>query len=142
LKIKKLAMVKISDLKEGDVVHVLHEGMEQLGIVVEITREDNMACIDNGIQEFWYAPEDIVPVPLTEHQLMNTLGFEKEQNGGDVKYKKGPFRILVHDPGNYTNMEIWYREDHRHFKHPIYVHELQNHHLQMTKVPLEAVAVG
>ncbi|HEU4634090.1 MAG TPA: hypothetical protein VFS22_08905 [Flavisolibacter sp.] len=129
-------MVKISELKEGDVVHVLHEGEERLGTVVDITREDNMACINNGVQEFWYNPEDIVPVPLTEHQLISTLGFEKEQNGDGIKYKKGPFRVLVHDPGNYTNLEVWYREDHRRFHHPLYVHELQNHHLQMTKVPL------
>lgn len=129
-------MVKISELKEGDVVHVLHEGEERIGTVVDITREDNMACINNGVQEFWYNPEDIVPVPLTEHQLITTLGFEKEQNGEGVKYKKGPFRVLVHDPGNYTNLEVWYREDHRRFHHPLYVHELQNHHLQMTKVPL------
>ncbi|MGZ3837766.1 MAG: hypothetical protein ACXVMS_04800 [Flavisolibacter sp.] len=135
-------MVKITDLKEGDVVHVLDEGIERLGRVVDITREDNMACINNGVQEFWYPPEEIVPVPLTEHQLVHTLGFEKEQNGEGDKYKKGPFRVLVHDPGNYTNLEIWYREDRRHFKHPLYVHELQNHHLQMTKVPLEAVAAG
>jgi hypothetical protein len=129
-------MVKISDLKEGDVVHVLHEGEERIGTVVDTTREDNMACINNGVQEFWYSPEDIVPIPLTEHQLIHTLGFEKEPNGEVDKYKKGPFRVLVHDPGNYTNLEVWYREDHRRFHHPLYVHELQNHHLQMTKVPL------
>jgi hypothetical protein len=54
------------------------------------------------------------------------------------KFKKGPFRLIVHDPGNYTHIDIWYREDKRHFGHPLYVHELQNHYLQMTKVPLEA----
>jgi hypothetical protein len=132
-------MVKISELKEGDIVHVIDEGVERLGTVVDITREDNMACIDNGVQEFWYPPEEIIPVPLTEDQLINTLGFEKEVTSEGNKYKKGPFRVLVHDPGNYTNLDVWYREDHRHFKHPLYVHELQNHYLQMTKVPLEAV---
>jgi hypothetical protein len=134
-------MVKITDLKEGDVVHVLQEGEERVGTIVETSREDNMVCVNNGIQDFWYNPEEIVPIPLTEHQLLNTFGFEKEQNGEGVKYKKGPFRILVHDPGNYTNLEVWYREDHRHFTHPLYVHELQNHHLQMTKVPLAAAAM-
>jgi hypothetical protein len=132
-------MVKISELKEGDIVHVFDEGVERIGTVVDITREDNMACIDNGVQEFWYPPEEIIPVPLTEDQLINTLGFEKEVTSDGNKYKKGPFRVLVHDPGNYTNLDVWYREDHRHFNHPLYVHELQNHYLQMTKVPLEAV---
>lgn len=130
-------MVKITDLKEGDIVQVLFEGEERTGTVVESSREENMVCIDNGIQEFWYAPEEIVPVPLTERQLINTLGFEKEETEEGIKYKKGPFRILVHDPGNYTNLEVWYREDRRHFNHPLYVHELQNHYLAMTKVSLE-----
>jgi hypothetical protein len=98
-----------------------------------------MACIDNGSQEFWYSPEDIVPIPLTGDRLVKILGFEKETTSEGIKYKKGPFRVLVHDPGNYTNLDIWYREDHRHFNHPIYLHELQNLYLDMTKVPLEKV---
>jgi len=131
-------MVRITEFKEGDIVHVMDAGLERVGVVTDITREDKMVCIDNGIQELWFAPEDIIPVPLTENQLINTLGFEKEETGDGTKYKKGPFRVVVHDAGNYTNLDVWYREDHRHFNHPIYVHELQNHHLQMTKVPLEA----
>ena len=132
-------MVKITELKEGDIVKVMDSGDERIGTVVEISRDENMANINNGVQEFWYSPEDIIPVPLTEDQLINTLGFEKEDTPEGAKYKKGPFRVVVHDPGNYTNLDIWYREDRRHFNHPLYVHELQNHHLQMTKVPLEAV---
>ena len=132
-------MVKISDLKEGDIVRVLEEGVERTGTVLETSREENMANIDNGIQDFWYTPDQIVPVPLTEEQLIHTLGFVKEEGPDGHKFKKGPFRVLVHDPGNYTNIEVWYREDHRHFFHPLYVHELQNYHLQMTKVPLERV---
>jgi hypothetical protein len=131
-------MVKITEYKEGDVVHVIDAGVERVGVVTDITREDKMVCVDNGIQEFWYPVDEIIPVPLTEDQLLNTLGFEKEETLEGNKYKKGPFRVVVHDPGNYTNLEVWYREDHRHFNHAIYVHELQNHHLQMTKVPLEA----
>ncbi len=132
-------MVKINELKEGDIVNILDEGIERIGTVVKASREENMALIDNGVQEFWFPPEQIVPVPLTDEQLVNTLGFEKEDTAEGVKYKKGPFRIVVHDPGNYTNMDVWYREDRRHFNHPLYVHELQNHHLQMTKVHLERV---
>jgi len=131
-------MVKISELKEGDIVKVMDAGIEKTGTVVEINRPDNMACIDNGVQEFWYPAEEIIPVPLTEDQLINTLGFEKEMTAEGEKFKKGPFRLIVHDPGNYTHIDMWYREDKRHFGHPLYVHELQNHYLQMTKVPLEA----
>ncbi|MDQ3683284.1 MAG: hypothetical protein M3352_09460 [Bacteroidota bacterium] len=130
-------MIKLTDLKEGDIVKVLHDEVEREGTVVQIGRDDNKALINNGIQEFWYSLDQIIPVPLTEDRLINTLGFDKMETETGVKYMKGAFRILVHDPGNFTNLEIWYREDRRHFNHPLYVHELQNHHLSMTKVSLE-----
>ena len=133
-------MIKISDLKEGDVVRVLFEGEERDGIVTDVDKEENQAQVDNGIQEFWYGPEDIIPVPMTEDRMINILGFEKEEGPDGVKFKRGAFRVVVHDPGNYTNLDIWYREDHRHFNHALYLHELQNHHLDMTKVQLERSA--
>ena len=102
-------MVKITDLKEGDIVNVLQDDNERVGTVIEINRADQLACIDNGVQEFWYPPEQIVPIPLTEKQLIETLGFEREETPEGTKYKKGPFRIMVHDPGNYTNLDVWYR---------------------------------
>lgn len=133
-------MVNVADLKEGDILHVFDGDVEREGVVISTSREENLVCIDNGIQEFWYPVEEIRPVPITEKRLIETLGFEKEDTPQGEKFKKGAFRMLVHDPGNYTNLEIWYREDHRDFTHPLYLHELQNHHLQMTKVPLERVA--
>lgn len=132
-------MIKISDLKEGNIVHILDEGVEKPGRVDQVSREESQAFVDNGTQGFWYNTDEIVPVPMSEDRLLNLLGFEKEQMEDGVKFKKGAFRILVKDPGNYTNIELWYREDHRHFDRPLYLHELQNHHLQMTKVPLEQV---
>src|SRR5215210_5142105 len=98
---KPALMIKISDLKQGDVVKVLHDGEERDGIVTDVDREENQANIDNGIQEFWYGPEDIVPVPMTEEKLVNTLGFEKMESEEGAKFKKGAFRLLVKDPGNY-----------------------------------------
>ena len=139
---KSTDMIKISELKEGDIVKVIEGADERVGTVVDTSRDENMACINNGIQDFWYGTEDIIPIPLTEEQLVNTLGFEKEETAEGIKFKKGTFRVVVHDPGNYTHIDIWYREDKRHFSHPLYVHELQNHHLQMTKVPLEAAHAG
>jgi hypothetical protein len=128
-------MIKIQELKQGDIVRVEEGTTERMGTVVEVSRDENMACIDNGIQNFWYNLEQIAPIPLTEKELF-MLGFERVDTEDGAKYMKGPFRVLVHDPGNYTNLDIWYREDRRHFNHPIYVHDLQNLHLQMTKVPL------
>ena len=134
-------MVKLSHLKPGDIVHVLDESIEREGVVVGIDRDEDLVCIDNGIQEFWYPRANIRPLPLTEERLVNTLGFEKEEGAnGSVKYKKGAFRVLIHDPGNNTHVDVWYREDRRQFHHPLYVHELQNHHLEMTKVPLDKAA--
>ncbi|NTS41128.1 hypothetical protein HRG84_09415 [Flavisolibacter sp. BT320] len=129
----------ISDLKAGDVVKVIDEGVEREGVVTDVDKEENQAQIDNGIQEFWYNPDQIIPLPMTEDRLINILGFEKEETPEGVKFKRGPFRVVVHDPGNYTNLDVWYREDHRHFNHALYLHELQNHHLDMTKVQLERV---
>src|SRR5687768_16338809 len=92
--IKRLAMVKLSHLKPGDIVHVLDESVEREGVVVGIDRDEDLVCIDNGIQEFWYPRANIRLLPLTEERLVNTLGFEKEEGtNGSVKYKKGAFRV-------------------------------------------------
>ena len=133
-------MIRLAELKPGDIVRVIEGGTEREGTVVDVTRNEGMVCVDNGIQEFWYPLEQIAPVPLTENELIK-LGFEKLETDEGTKYMKGPFRVLVHDPGNYTNLEVWYREDRRHFNHPLYVHELQNHYMEMTKVPLERPVV-
>ncbi|MER3497769.1 MAG: hypothetical protein C4308_03590 [Chitinophagaceae bacterium] len=133
-------MLKIGELKPGNLVKVRDEGVEREGVVVDISHEENQALIDNGIQEFWYNPEEILPVTVNEDQLMK-LGFEKEvMEDGLIKYKKGAFRLAIFKEGDFSEIEMWYREDRRHFHHPIEVHQLQNLHLQMTKVPLELPA--
>lgn len=129
-------MIKISDLKPGDIVLVMDEGTETEGIVTDVSRDDNMICVDNGVQEFWYHPGDILSIPLNEDQLFK-LGFQRQETDGGIKYLRGPFRILIREEGNFSDFEIWYREDHRRFHSPLTVHELQNHYLDMTKVPLE-----
>ncbi len=129
-------MVKISDLREGDVIKVLDEGVERDGVVTDVDREENMAEVDNGVQEFWYNPAEILSIPLSEEQLFK-LGFQRQDTDQGIKYMRGPFRILVTEEGNFSNLEMWYREDRRHFHTPLTVHELQNRYLDMTKVPLE-----
>jgi hypothetical protein len=134
-------MLKIGELKAGDIIKVVDEGMEREGVVVEISHEEHQAFVDNGIQEFWYSPEEMYPIPLNEEQLLK-LGFEKENldDGEGVKYMKGAFRLVTPKAGDFSTIEMWYREDRRHFNFPIGVHQLQNLHLQMTKVPLEMPA--
>jgi len=129
-------MVKLTDLKPGDIVRVMDEGVEREGVVTDITRDENMVCIDNGIQEFWFTPDLLTGIPLDEEELIK-LGFERQEVPEGVKYMRGPFRLLTPKPGDFNRLEIWYREDRRHFETPLMVHELQNHYLEMTKVPLE-----
>jgi hypothetical protein len=75
-------------------------------------------------------------VPLDETQLLK-LGFTREDIEGAVKYKKDSFRLVTPKKDDFSNIEMWWREDRRHFNFPIGVHQLQNLHLSMTKVHLE-----
>lgn len=129
-------MLKIGELKQGDIVKVNDEGVEREGTVVRVSHEENQALVDNGVQEFWYSPEEITAVPLDESQLTK-LGFERQDLDGAVKYLKGAFRLVTPRKGDFSNIEMWYREDRRHFGVVLGVHQLQNLHLDMTKVPLE-----
>ncbi len=128
-------MLKLGELKEGDIVRIEDEGVSREGTVVDISREEKQALINNGVQEFWYDLDQIYPVPLDDEQLTR-LGFVKEVDGDSVKYMKGPFRIVIVN-NNFSDIEMWYREDRRHFNTPIGVHHLQNLYHNMTKVHLE-----
>ncbi|MEJ0102146.1 MAG: hypothetical protein WDO19_06105 [Bacteroidota bacterium] len=129
-------MLKIGELKQGDIIKVNDDGVEREGTVVSISHEEHQALVDNGVQEFWYSPEDMKPIPVDENQL-NQLGFVKEESNGAVKYKKDSFRLVIPKEGDFSHIEMWWREDRRHFNFPIGVHQLQNLHHDMTKVPLE-----
>ena len=49
---------------------------------------------------------------------------------------KGAFRMMLLANNDFSKFEIWYRDEHRHIIHPIFVHQLQNHYYDMTKVYL------
>jgi hypothetical protein len=124
------------ELKVGDIVMAEFDGQWSEGEVAELNREDKEVCVRTDVQDFWFKPEELKGIPLSDEQLAK-LAFEKEPNGdGSVKYKKGAFRILIHRKDDFNEFEMWYREDRRHLKGPVYVHDLQNLHLQMTKVEL------
>jgi hypothetical protein len=129
-------MLKIGELKQGDIIKVNDDGVEREGTVVSVSHEEHQALVDNGVQEFWYSPEDMKPVPVDENQLKQ-LGFVKEESNGVVKYKKDSFRLVIPKEGDFSHIEMWWREDRRHFNFPLGVHQLQNLHHDMTKVPLE-----
>ena len=129
-------MLKIGHLKEGAIITVVDEGMVRDGVVVKVSQEENQALVNNGVQEFWYTPEEMNSVPLDEEQLMK-LGFAREEAEGSVKYKKDSFRLVTPKKDDFSNIEMWWREDRRHFSFPLGVHELQNLHYDMTKVYLD-----
>ena len=131
-------MVKPGHLQQGDILMVNDEGLMREGVVVGKDLAENLVQVDNGIQEFWYQPQDLYPIALDEAQLLK-FGFEKENVDGGTKYKKGVFRLVTPEAGNFSNIEMWYREDRRHFNVPIALHELQNLHMSMSKIPLERV---
>jgi hypothetical protein len=129
-------MIRFNDLKPGDLVLAEYEGKEWEGEVTELNREDKEVCIRTDVQEYWFDPAHLRGIELTEAQLRR-LGFERQADGsGPVKYLKGAFRILIPAPDQFSDFEMWYREDRRHITQPIYVHELQNHYRSMTKVEL------
>ena len=129
-------MLKLGDLKHGDVLSVNDDGVEREGVVVRVSHEDHQVLVDNGIQEFWYTLDEVKPIPLDESQLM-ALGFTMEEFEGGMKYKKDSFRLVTPRKNDFSNIDMWWREDRRHFSFPLGVHQLQNLHLDMTKVPLE-----
>jgi hypothetical protein len=129
-------MLKLGDLKQGDIVYLNDEGVKREGTVVKVSHEEHQALVNNGIQEFWYGLDEISPIPLDDNQLTR-LGFTKEEADGVVKYKRDSFRLVTPRAGDFTTVEMWWREDRRHFDFPLGVHDLQNLYLDMTKIPLE-----
>ena len=129
-------MIKFQNVKVGDYVMVTFDGETLQGEVTQLQKDQKLAFIDTGVQEFWHSMDELYAIPLDDDQLTK-LKFTKEENeDGTVKYKKGAFRILLAAKGDFSKMEIWYRDERRHIMQPINVHELQNHYHDMTKVHL------
>jgi hypothetical protein len=118
-----------------------YEGQKREGMVKDVDRPEGKALVEAAGSEYWYEPQELFPIALNDEQ-MKKLGFTKHENGdGSTKYMKDSFRVLLPQKDNFSNLEVWWREDHRYLNQPIGVHELQNHHYQMTKVELMPVAV-
>lgn len=129
-------MIKFSDIHPGDIVMAEYEGAKTQGTVKEVNRGIREVCVETDVQQFWFTPDHLHPIPLDEQQLL-LLGFQKESlTGGGVKYKKDSFRVLLPKAGDFSQFEIWWREDRRQIQHAIYLHEFQNHYYDMTKVEL------
>jgi hypothetical protein len=106
------------------------------GEVTDLNGEEKQVCLLTDVQEFWFEPEHLYPIPLNDEQLLR-LNFTREMMpDGAIKYKKGPFRLQIPTVGDFSHIDIWYREDRRHNPDIHYIHQLQNHYLAMTKVHL------
>ena len=129
-------MIKFNELRVGDFVIANNDGDRKPGEVVELKPANKQVRVDDGVQAFWYEIDQIFSIPLGEDSLKR-LQFHKLPNGdGTIKYMKGAFRMMIPKEGDFSRMELWYRDEQRHVMHPINVHELQNHFLEMTKVHL------
>ncbi|MEO7317299.1 MAG: hypothetical protein ABIW47_19060 [Ginsengibacter sp.] len=129
-------MIKFSDLKKGCYVLAESDGQAWQGEVTDFNNDEKEICVNNGIQDFWFKGENLLPIPVDEARLFK-MNFSKVVNeDGSVKYMKDAFRILTPKQNDFTQYEIWYRNEKRQILEPIYLHQLQNHFLEMTKVHL------
>lgn len=134
-------MIKFEDLHVGDYVMTHLDGTDEVGKVVELNHANKQTAVDNGVQVFWYEKEGLSPITLSDSILTNDLKFTKTINDdGSVKYMKGAFRAMIPAEGDFSTMEIWYRDEKRHIKHQISVHEFQNHFRDMTKIDLDVTS--
>ena len=128
-------MIKFQELRIGDYLIADNDGDSHRGEVTNLNGDEKQVCVDTG-QEFWYEINQLKAIPLSDEEFMS-LKFHKQVNDdGTVKYLKGAFRILIPKEGDFSRMEIWYRDETRHILQAISVHNLQNHFYQMTKVHL------
>jgi hypothetical protein len=133
---KKIAMIKFNEIKTGDYLIADNDGDKRHGEVTNLNHNEKQVCVNTGVQEFWFETEQLSAIPLDEEQLTR-LKFSKMQNDdGTVKYLKGAFRIMLSKAGDFSHFEAWYRDEHRHIMQPIFLHQLQNHFYEMTKVHL------
>ena len=118
-------------------MQVDYKGKTWEGEVSGLNGDEKQICVTTEVQDFWYDLEDVYPLPLNDERLLN-LNFHKQENEqtGEIKYSKDAFRLVIPAESDFTNIEMWYREDRRYHPDVHYIHQLQNHYLQMTKVPL------
>ncbi len=129
-------MIKFSELRKGNYVLAESDGQAWQGEVTDFNHDEKEISVNNGIQDFWFKAENLYPIPVDEARLLK-MNFKKVVNeDGTVKYMKDAFRILTPRQDEFAQYEIWYRNEKRQILEPIYLHQLQNHHTEMTKVHL------
>ena len=129
-------MIKFQDIQIGNYLLAEYEGKVWEGEVIGLQQDQHLVQVQTSVQSFWFESQYLAPIPLTATALLN-LNFKVVAiEGGAIKYMKDAFRIVTPTKGDFSEFEMWYREDRRHNPHIKYVHELQNHYYDMTKVNL------
>lgn len=129
-------MITFSELQVGNYVIAEYDGVMSEGEVMNLNNDEKQICVQTEVQSFWFDLSHVFPILLNDEQLIH-LNFTKEKmDDGSFKYKKGSFRIAIPSEGDFSNLEMWYREDRRHHPNVHYIHQLQNSYLQMTKIHL------
>ena len=131
-------MIKFNEIKMGDFLLGEFEGKRWEGEVINFNYDEKQVCLATNVQDFWFETEDLYPVPVSDDALRKLSFIREDMPDGSVKYKKGAFRMLIRKPDDFSHIDIWYRDDKRINPLIQYVHQLQNHYLQMTKVHLTA----
>ena len=129
-------MININELQTSNYVIAEYEGTMWEGEVMGLNHDEKQISVQTEVQDFWYSPKHVYPIALNDEE-MKRLQFSKEvMEDGSVKYKKGSFRLAIPAEGEFSNIDMWYREDRRNHPNVQYVHQLQNQYLQMTKIHL------
>lgn len=129
-------MIRFNELRKGDYVMVAAAGENWQGQVTDFNNDEKEIAVNNGVQEFFFKSEDLQPLPVDESVLL-AMQFEKQSNpDGSVKYAKGAFRIQTPAQDDFSQYQIWYKDEKRQILSPIFLHNLQNHYEDMTKVKL------
>ena len=129
-------MIKLNEIKMGDFLMGGFEGKMWEGEVINLNHNEKQVCLATDVQDLWFEAQHLYPIPISDEALRKLSFVREDMPDGSVKYKKGSFRILIYKPDDFSRMEIWYRDDKRHNPQIQYIHQLQNHYLQMTKVHL------
>ena len=131
-------MIKYNELKKGGHVMANADGDIRRGEIEDLKNGHKQVCVNTGAQSFWFETEQLSPIELNEKELMNFKFHKEVKEDGTIKYMKGAFRMLIPKEEDFSRMEIWYRDEQRHFVEPIPLHIFQNHFFEMTKVFLNA----
>lgn len=129
-------MIKFNEIKIGDYLVGEYEGKMWEGQVTNLNGDEKQVCLKTAVQEFYFSTDRLHPIPLNEEALLKLHFSKLEAENGAAKYGKGSFRIVTPVAGDFSSIEMWYREDKRHNPNVHYVHQLQNQYLDMTKIHL------